>query len=139
SLCTRGPSRRASSRSNASSCATAPAGVVRRTHFAEIDGIYRLHNLAAALAVSALHVWSPQTVQARFAYRYPGLYLLPVRVYRAAGAFDLPETPRYAGCRSWVKLDQDLPTDGATPVRDDKAFDAVRRTLDERLKPTSLA
>jgi hypothetical protein len=50
-----------------------------------------------------------------FAYRHPGLHLLPVRVYRAAGAFDLPETPHYAGCRSWVELDQDLPTDGATP------------------------
>jgi hypothetical protein len=116
-----------------------PAGVVRLTHFAEVHGVYQLHDLAAALAVSSLHVWSLETVQARFAYRTPGLFLLPVRLYRAAQALDLPEPPHYAGCRSWVELEQDLPTDGATPVLDDRAFDAVRRTLNHLLKPTSLA
>jgi hypothetical protein len=116
-----------------------PAGVVRLTHFAEVHGVYQLHDLAGALAVSSLHVWSLETVQARFVYRSPGLFLLPVRIYRAAQGFDLPETPQYAGCRSWVELEQDLPTDGATPVLDDRAFDAVRRTLDRLLKPTSLA
>ena len=78
-------------------------------------------------------------MQPRFAYRRPGLYVLPVRVYRAAHSVDLAETPEYAGCRSWVELDRDLPTEGARPVLDDKAFDDLLNTLDRRLQPTAWA
>ena len=67
-------------------------------------------------------------MQARFAYRTPGLFVLPVRVYRAPQAFEMPDTAEYAGCRSWVELDSELPTDGATPVLDDDAFREVLRT-----------
>jgi hypothetical protein len=115
-----------------------PAGVVRLTHFAEVVGIYHLHNLAAALAVDGMHVWSEETVRARFAYRWPGLYLLAVRVSRAAEAVELPDTPGYAGCRTWVELQRELPTEGATPVLSDEAFREVLRELDRRLKPTAL-
>jgi hypothetical protein len=116
-----------------------PARIVRLTHFAEVHGVYRLHNLAAALAISSLHSWSLETVQSRFLYHHPGLHLLLVRVYGVPQKSDLPETPHYAGCRSWVELEQDLPTEGATPVLDDRAFSEIRRILDERLKPTGLA
>jgi hypothetical protein len=85
------------------------------------------------------YLWSEQTVRARFAYREPGLYVLAARVYRAAEASELPVTPDYEGCRSWVELDQNLPTDGAAPVLDEAAFRDLLRTLDAFLKPTALA
>jgi hypothetical protein len=116
-----------------------PAGVVRLTHWAEVAGVYHLHDLAGALKLGGLHLWTPQTVASRFAYRSPGLYVLSVRVYRAAQAFELPETPYYAGCRSWVELERELPTEGSTPVLDDDAFADLRRTLDTLLEPTALA
>src|SRR5438132_2870461 len=59
-----------------------PQGIVRLSHFAEVSGIYHVHDLAAALMIQSLHFWSEATVAARFAYRYPGLYVMPVRVYR---------------------------------------------------------
>src|SRR5438046_423708 len=55
-----------------------PAGVVRLTHFAEVDGIYRIRALPPALLLSHLHLWSQATVAKRFAYRVPELYVLPV-------------------------------------------------------------
>jgi hypothetical protein len=116
-----------------------PAGTLRLSHFAEVSGVYQLHNLPAALIVDGLHLWSPETVAARFAYRQPGLVLLPVRVYRAAEALELPEAPAYAGCRSWVELERALPTEGAAPVLSDEAFHAVLRELDSRLRPTAFA
>jgi hypothetical protein len=116
-----------------------PAGVVRLTHFAEVSaGLYRVHDLAGALILSGLHLWSAEAVRSRFAYRTPGLFVLPVRVYRAAQPFDLPESPAYAGCRSWVELETGLPDEG-TPVLTDEAFRAVLRELDERLNPTAFA
>ena len=117
-----------------------PAGpFVRLTHFAEVEGVYHVHDLASALKLVPLHVWSRETVQARFLYRSPGLFVLPVRVYRAAEPTELPETPAYAGCKTWVDLGRNLPTDGATPVLDDAASSEVQRQLEDILKPTALA
>ncbi len=116
-----------------------PAGTVRLSHFAEVAGVYHVHDLVPALLLAHLHLWSEETVRARFAYRTPGLYVLPVRVYRAAQTFDLPDLPEYAGCRSWVDLGRELPTDGAVPVLDDTAFRDLLRTLDQLLNPTALA
>lgn len=104
-------------------------GIVRLTHFAEAVNVYHLRELADAEKLAGLHCWSRQTVQARFEYRRPGLIVLAVRVYRVAQVFDLPETPEYAGCRSWVELDRALPIEGATPVLSEEVFAEVLRTL----------
>ncbi len=116
-----------------------PAGTLRLSHFAEVSGAYQVRQLFGALLLDDLHVWSEATVRQRFEYRTPGLYVLPVRVYRAAAPIDLPERSEYAGCRTWVELERDLPTEGATPVLSDQAFDALLETLDLRLTPTALA
>jgi hypothetical protein len=113
------------------------AGVVLLAHFAEVAGIYQLHNLAAALAVDRLHLWSEETVRGRFAYRRPGLNVLTVRVYRAAQGVELPEDPAYAGCRSWVELDRPLSDEGAAPVLSDEEFREVVRELEGLVDPTA--
>jgi hypothetical protein len=115
-----------------------PAGTVRLAHFAEVAGVYHVHSVAAALLLDDLHLLSAETVRARFDYRRPGLYVLPARVYRAGQAFELPETPAYAGCRSWVELERELPTEGAVPILTEEAFRDVLRSLDHRLNPTAL-
>src|SRR5262249_54839090 len=99
-----------------------PAGVIRISHFAEVEGIYHVHDLPPVLLLAHHYLWSEETVRARFAYRQPGLYVLAVRVYRAAQVHELPDTAYYAGCRSWVELERELPTEGAVPVVDDKTF-----------------
>jgi hypothetical protein len=114
-----------------------PAGTLRLTHFATVSGVYYVQQLFGALLLDDLHIWSEATVRQRFAYRSPGLYVLPVRVYRAAAPIELPERPEYAGCRTWVDLERDLPTEGATPVLSDAAFEALLQTLDLRLTPTA--
>jgi hypothetical protein len=116
-----------------------PPGVVRLTHFAETVAVYRVSDLYHVEKLAALHCWSPQTVEARFAYRGSGLFVMVVRVYRAAERFELPDTAEYAGCRSWVELERPLSTEGAMPVMEDEAFVEVLRTLDRVLQPTAFA
>ncbi len=115
-----------------------PPGTIRLSHLAEVAAVYHAHNLAAALCVRGLHLWSEATVTARFAYRAPGLYIMPVRVYRAAQVHELPEEPEYAGCRSWVELDREAPDEGATPVLSDAEFTELLRRVDRLLKPTAI-
>lgn len=116
-----------------------PAGTIRLSHYAEVAGDYHLHDMVGALRIRNLHLWSDETVQARFCYRRPGLHVLPVRVYRASEPIDVPDVASYAGCRTWVELERELSTEGASPVLSDEAFDDLRRRLDHLLKPTALA
>jgi hypothetical protein len=116
-----------------------PAGIVRLSHFVEVDGIYRVRELAPALLLSHLHLWSQETVAKRFAYRVPELYVLAVRVWRAAQTHDLQDTAYYQGCKSWIELERELPTEGATPVLPEKALDDLHHQLDMLLNPIALA
>lgn len=116
-----------------------PAGTVQLTHFVEVPGVYHVHDLGSALILDHLHCWSPETVRKRFAYRSPGLFVLPARVYRVPHAIEIVDSPRYAGCKSWVELDRELPTEEAAPVWDDEQFRDLLRSLDVLLNPTALA
>ncbi len=106
-----------------------PEHQVRLSHFAEVAAIFDIPDLQSALSLEGLHLWSRSTVEARFAYRRPGLSALAVRIYRASTPVVVTETPEYAGCRSWVDLANALSTEGATPILDDGAFEDVRRRL----------
>jgi hypothetical protein len=115
-----------------------PADTVRLSHFAELGGIYHVHDIVGALRIDALHLWSRETVAARFEYRRPGLFVLPVRVYCVPEPLEIADTAYYAGCKSWVELEKELPTAGAAPVLDDDAFRDVVRTLDLLLQPRAI-
>jgi hypothetical protein len=115
------------------------SGVVRLSHFAEVSGVYHVHDLVPVLMLGHMHIWSEETVRARFAYRRPGIYVLAVRVYRAPQVHEVAETETYAGCRTWVELEQALPTRGALPVMEDEAFHDLLRSLDTILNPTAFA
>lgn len=116
-----------------------PPGMIRLSHFAEVTGVYLVNDLLRAMMLAHLHIWSDDTVRKRFAYREPGLFVMPVRVYRAVSVHELPEIPAYRGCRSWVELEQDLSTEGAAPVLNDAAMEDVHRHLDLLLNPVALA
>lgn len=99
-----------------------PAGVIRLTHFACVESVTHLTNLAAALALDPLHAWRPEVVRQRFDYRSPGLFVLTVRVFRLPEPTEVPERPEYAGCKTWVELATPVATKGAVPVLSDEAF-----------------
>lgn len=116
-----------------------PAGDIRLSHFAEVSGVYHVRELTSALLLAHLHLWSEETVRKRFAYRQPGLFVMPVRVWCAAEVHVIPDAAHYEGCRSWVGLEMELPTAGAAPVLSDEAMSNLSRQLDILLNPTALA
>jgi hypothetical protein len=107
-------------------------GMLRLTHFAEVRRIYHLDDLDKALSLSPYHLWSRETVEARFRYREPGLYVLAVRIY-AAVPHVIPEMAEYAGCKSWVALGRDLDTARASAVLDEERAEALVGELDRLL------
>ncbi len=80
------------------------------------------------------HIWTDTYVDKRYDYR-PDLpaYVVIVRVFRLSEPRRIPLDPRYAGCRSWVELYEDLPTGSLEPVIDDTGFDLLRNQLTDEL------
>ncbi len=114
-------------------------GILRWSHFAEATGAYQLHDIVGVLKLNPFHFWSEETVRSRFAYRRPGLFAIPLRVYRAEQSVEIPELPSYAGCKSWLTLDRELSIAKAQPVLADARYREFCRTLDGLLQPTGLA
>jgi hypothetical protein len=115
-----------------------PEGVVPLEGWVEVAEVRRVDRLESVLALAGLHGWSEETVRARFHYRTPGLYVLLVRVYRLDRPVELPDTPYYAGCRTWVRLERAVEALG-NPVLSAEAFreqvEQVRGRLGDRSEP----
>lgn len=91
-------------------------GFIAIGHYVSIDEVIEIRNESLLPRLAGLHVWSASTIQARFRYRNPLLFALLVRVYSLPVPVLLPESPHFAGCRSWVDLETELVTDRLVPV-----------------------
>jgi hypothetical protein len=99
-----------------------------------VSDIVQVQSRSQMDAIEAEHVWTPPLIDMRFQYRPENpLYLLLLRVYRLHAPITLENTPAFAGCKSWVPLDQEIPTGDATVVLDDVRFDHKRRRVLEAL------
>jgi hypothetical protein len=109
-------------------------GKFRLEFFAETAASAKLDSLPDARALSGQHVWRDEVIAERFDWgRDKSIIALAVRVFQLPQPVELPLMPAYAGCKSWVELDRDVPVDNGRPVLSDVAFaaklDAFRSAL----------
>jgi hypothetical protein len=110
-----------------------PEGTLRLAQYAVVTDVFHVLDENRLPRLAGQHLWSPQTVGERFAYRRPGLFILTVRVYSRREPHLIPDSPHLAGCRSWVDLPLELSTDNLEPALSDDAFDQRRRQIQEVL------
>jgi hypothetical protein len=73
--------------------------------------------------LAAVHIYNDAFVSQRLKWQPDQpLTVAVIRAYRLAEPRLLAVVPRYAGCRSWVDLDEPVPLKAAAPVLDDAAF-----------------
>jgi hypothetical protein len=110
-----------------------PPGIVPLLLYATVDEVIELTDEKRLSPLGGLQILSRQTLHERFNYRRPGLFVLPVRIYRWAEPVRLADKPHFAGCRTWVDLEQDIGTAGLAPVLTDAAhaerLQALRASL----------
>jgi hypothetical protein len=106
-----------------------PADSICIRHYAVVHDVIEIHTESAAVSLRGHHIWSDQTVRDRFHYRHSGLFLLAVRMYVLPHEITLANDPSYAGCRSWVDLEQPLSTAAAAPVLTDTEFQQRMQVL----------
>lgn len=92
-----------------------------------VTDIVQLQSRAQMDALDNEHVWTPPLIDMRFNYRPDNpLYLLLLRAYRLARPVSVENTPAYAGCKSWVPLQQPIELGVLRPVMDDAQYAARR-------------
>ena len=99
-----------------------PAGKFRINLYAVVHDVLEFADLAKIHRLAGEHILSAATVEQRFHYRRPGLFVLVVRVYRVPAAFEIDDSPYIAGCKSWVELPAGHSTTGAQAVLDAGEF-----------------
>ncbi len=91
--------------------------------FAETVASVKLGSLSEARALNGQHVWRDEVIAERFDWsRDKSIFALAVRVFQLPQPVELPLLSAYAGCKSWIELDHDLPVDNSHPVLSDTAF-----------------
>ena len=101
-----------------------PAGELHLRQLAVVEDVVELKSEIAAQALAGWHCWSAETINERFHYRQPGLFLLLARVFNRRQPHLVRETPEMAGCKSWVELPAPLAADELTPALPDAEFSA---------------
>jgi hypothetical protein len=105
-------------------------GEVRITAAGVVSDIIQVKSRDQIDRLNEEHIWSPSLIDMRFNYKpEKPLYLVLVRAYRLHEPVTLANTPAYAGCKSWVPLDQPIAAGDALPVLDDVKYEHRRSTI----------
>lgn len=76
------------------------------------------------------HIWAEPLIDMRFSYKPENpLYVVLVRAYKLPEPVVVDNTPAYAGCKSWVPLDEPVPTAGAVPALDESNYGYRREKI----------
>jgi hypothetical protein len=116
-----------------------PDGQVRLSLYARVEGVHRLSDPDRLDRLEGLHILDADTVRSRFDYRRPGLFVLTLRVHRLAVPLTIVDKPQFAGCRSWVELEEPVSTEGLRPILDDDEFAGRLDLIQTRLGAFGMA
>ncbi len=99
------------------------ADKVRLEFFAEVIEWRQLDSLATAGRLRGQHIWRDEVIAQRFEWgKSKNIFVLWGRVFRCPGTIELPMSPHYSGCKSWVELEGDIEATGNAPALTDEGF-----------------
>ena len=110
-------------------------GPVLFTSFAEVDAAYEISEAEELDALDPCHIWTPEYAESRLKWRpKKPLTVLVLRVYLLNEPVELPYKPSYGGCKSWIELEENVPTARSRPALDDEAYRELTRPALEVLR-----
>ena len=87
------------------------------THWCEVVDMRRVHDGDALDQLAPLVALPRETLDARFRFRPDqALTVIAVRVWKLAEPAEIAFREEYAGCKSWVSVEEEIAIDGSTPV-----------------------
>ncbi len=106
------------------------------THWCEAVRTWDIHDLEALLRLEPLVVFDRATLETRYRFRSDqAVHVIAVRTYQLASGTLVGMTEEYAGCRSWISLNEEIDIDGSRPVLTDAELQAKIESVDALLTP----
>jgi hypothetical protein len=97
--------------------------VIRFDTYGELTDQFEITEPVQVAALAPFYCFSEQYAEERLRWRpRKPLLVMAVRAYRLAAPIELPAGPEFGGCKSWLKLDLDVPEAGRTPALDDATY-----------------
>ncbi len=115
---------------------SSPPGTVLLSALARVHSATWLASERTLESLDAFHVLTHETIEKRFHYRRPGLWVILARVMVARPGFAIGIRPGDAGCKTWVSLERALPTEGLEPAMDEMAWHQTVSRLERVLAVT---
>ncbi len=113
------------------------------THWGEVTESFDIMEEERVAALTPLHIWTAEYAAKRLHWRpRKPLMAMLVRLYRLPAARLVPVLPRYAGCTSWVELEDEIPVEGSVPAVSESRFaeqsEAAHRILRTSMSQTTV-
>lgn len=105
-------------------------GTIRLSLVADVAAVWKVDELERLRAIEREHGLAWNAVESRFNYRgIPEVHVVAVRVSRLRQSVEVPERRRYAGCISWVELDEEIDIAAVVPAIPVDTFDGRLASL----------
>jgi hypothetical protein len=107
------------------------------THWCEVARTWSVSDRAALNRLAPLVAMPADTLEARYRFRPDqALHVIGVRVFALPAPVEVVFRDEYAGCKSWLSVDEEIGIDGSTPVLSDSALQAKFAAIDSLLAVT---
>ena len=104
------------------------------THWAEVVRTWQVRDLETLYRLAPLVAMDRATLETRYKFRPDqAINVLAVRAWRLARPANVAMTEAYAGCRSWVSIDEEIDIDGSVPALSEAALQAKIESVDALL------
>lgn len=101
------------------------------THWCEVVRTWTATDSAILPRLAPLVVMPPETLDVRYRFRPDqALYVIGVRTWKLANSAEVPHRDEYAGCRSWVSVDEEIAVDGSSPVLREEELQAKLASIE---------
>jgi hypothetical protein len=115
-----------------------PPRAVAVTHWCDAVRTWRVRELDALYRLEPLVVFDRATLETRYRFRADqAIHVIGVRTYQLPHPAMVTMKDDYAGCRSWVSIDEEVDVEGSVPVLTEAELAARLAQVDELLARAS--
>lgn len=100
----------------------------------KVKEVHFLESLEKVKQFQPFGIWSEQCLAERFNWgKHKGVHLIVGQAYQLPEPITLPLKESYAGCKSWIDLEQSIRLEGSIPALTEAAFEEVRQKISSTL------
>lgn len=100
---------------------------IKLSAYAEVERDIEITDQETLDKLRDLHIWTDTFAEERLKWKRKNpLHLLVLKVYRLDEPVFAPMRPSYTGCKSWVRLEDDVPMPAMKPVLSEHDFTLAR-------------